>query len=435
MGGKQGAAYCAALIITGALVVAAGHPAWASATPTGSATDVTPAAADAKTPAASDASATATPAAAPAAPAAPQTVDERIAALEKELADLKAQVSTQQTKLEGCCPEPEKDACGNPLPKIDSGIYGDVYLQWQNRQTHHLVGPNTNYSDMRIYWGEVGYNASSNDWSGHFSWLLDDNTNSVLLHEAWAKFQRKDHPWYFQAGRILVPFGNNNYYHPTYPAVNDLGYSRLRAIGGGYDNGKSDFSAYVYNPPVDVVGESDVVRDYTVVWDPTKRTADACHDGWKVTLGYNSNLPQHDLRLSGANPLTKRVPGMNAFGEYDFHNGDTGLVHVLADYTKALQRYSPADLDANGDGVGDQPAALNTELVFEPKTDTLWGIGYQNTQQMKDYAGERWSALYGRRLNKLAKLKVEYSHGTFNNYATTGQTKDDTLVGEIHLTF
>jgi hypothetical protein len=370
-----------------------------------------------------------------AAPAPPQTVEQRIDALQQELTDLKGQLAAQQGKLEGCCPDQPKDACGNPLPKIDSGIYGDVYLQWQNRQTHHAAAPVTNYSDLRLYWAELGYNASSNDWSGHFSWLLDDNTNSVLLHEAWAKYQQKDKPWFFQAGRILVPFGNNNYYHATYPAVNDLGYSRLRAVGGGWDNGKSDISAYVYNPPVDVAGQSDVVRDYTIVWDPTKRAVDACHDGWKFTLGYNSNLAAHDLRLSGADPLTKRVAGANVFGQYDFHSGDCTVVHVLADYTQALGRYAPADLDANGDGVGDRPAALNTELVIEPKTDTLWGVSYQNTQEMKDYAGTRYGALYSRRLNKLAKFKLEYTHGIYNSYATGGQTKDDTLVGEIHLTF
>jgi hypothetical protein len=362
------------------------------------------------------------------------TVDQRIAALEQELADLKGQLSTQSGKLDACCPPPELDACGNPMPTIDSGIYGDVYLQWQNRQTQNMAGPKTNFSDMRIYWGEIGYNVKSDDWSGRFSLTLDDASSHALVHEAWAKYQRKDDPWFFQAGRVLVPFGNNNYYHPTYPAVNDLGYSRLRALGGGYDNGRSAFSAYVYNPYVDVAGESDAVRDYTAVWDITKQAADECKDGWKVTLGYNSSLPQHDLRLAGVDPLTKRVPGLNAFGQYDFHSG-SGLVHVLADYTQAASRYAAADLDADGDGRGDRPSALNTELVFEPQPDDIWGVSYQQTKEMKDYAGRRYGVLYGTRLNKLAKFKVEYTHGEFNSFATAGQTKDDTLVGEIRLTF
>jgi hypothetical protein len=320
---------------------------------------------------------------------------------------------------------------------ISTSIYGNIYLHARARRSLVSPGDDVNFSDIDVYWGEIGINTSYEDWSGRFSVLLDDGTETVLLNEAWARYQRTDEcgtsPWFFQMGKVLVPFGNNTYYFPTYPAVNDLGYSTLHAIGGGYDSPNRAFSAYLYNSRAEVSGSNNTLSDYTLAWDITKHTATECEDGYELTVGYISQLASHDLRLAGTD-LESRVPAMNAFGRYDFHNG-AGLVHVLADYTWALQEFEATDLDADADGIGDAPAALNTELVFEPQPDTLYGISYQITDEFKDYAENRWGLMYGERLNKLMKFKLEYTHGEFGAFATGGQESDDTVVAELNLSF
>lgn len=368
-------------------------------------------------------------------PAATLTLEQRMAALEAELAAVKAEAAAAAA----CCPKPEEvDPCAEPDKPIETSIYGNVYLQWRNRRTSFLEDEDERFSDIDVYWGELGVNASYEDWSGRFSVLLDDSSEDVILNEAWARYQHKDDcgtdPWFFQVGKVLVPFGNNTYYFPTYPAVNDLGYSTLHAIGGGYDTPSSTFSAYAYNSRAELADSDNTIGDYTAVWDIARQTADDCRDGYELTVGYNSNLAAHDIRIAAEDTIQSRVPALNLFGRYDF-NSNGKLTHILADYTSALDEFDPLDLDADGDGLGDRPAALNTELVYEPETDTLYGVSYQITDQFADYAEERWGLLYGVRLNKLAKFKLEYTHGTFGEYATAGQDKEDTLVAEINLAF
>ena len=350
-----------------------------------------------------------------------------------------APIEERVAQIESWLGEQEKAAAGKTAEEqaVETTLYGNIYLQTRFGRTDIAPGDHESFSDVDIYWGELGVDSSLGDWSGHFSVLLDDAGGSVLTNEAWAKYQPVGKcgpsPWFFQVGRILVPFGNNPYYFPTYPAVNDLGYSTLHAIGGGYSSPNRSFSAFAYNARAEVAGDDDTIADYTAVWDIAKREAQDCHDGYKLTVGYNSHLASHDLLLAG-NDVEKRVPGVNLYGKYDW-NDNGRLVHVLADYTCATGEFDPADLDANGDTIGDKPAALNTELVFEPKTDTIYGISYQATSQLQDYAETRWGVVYGERLNKLAKFKLELTHGEFGDYATGGQQSDNTFVGEINLSF
>jgi hypothetical protein len=288
-------------------------------------------------------------------------------------------------------------------------------------------------SDVAIYWGELGIDVSQGEWSGHFSSKLNDAEVDVLMHEAWARYQPEGESWFFKAGRMIVPFGNNPYYFPTYPAVNDLGYSTLQALGAGFENDSSAFSLYAFNPRVEIEDSDDTISDWTAVWTLTQRAADECRDGWKLTAGYSSNLTAHDLQMGG-DTVSRRVAAANLFARYDFHAGDA-IWHMLADYTWALDGFDPADLDANGDSVGDMPSALNAELVYEPRPDELWGVSYQVTGEMADYASTRWGLLHGQRLSPLAMLKLEYTHGEYDEYATAGQNSEDTLVAELNLRF
>ena len=67
------------------------------------------------------------------------------------------------------------------------------------------------------------------------------------------------------------------------------------------------------------------------------------------------------------------------------------------------------------------------EFVYEPEPDRLWGVSYQATEEFADYASERYSLLFGRRLNDLVMFKLEYSHGIYDEFATGGQDTDATL--------
>lgn len=328
------------------------------------------------------------------------------------------------------CGEPEAEAAAAG-DAVSVAVYGDIYLQARFRNTE-AAPDSTNFSDLDIYWGEMGVKVDNGPWSGQFSLLLNDAANTVDLHEAWGKYQDPENGWFAQAGRMVLPFGNNSYYFPTYPMVNDLGYTRARALATGWDRPDWALRAYLFNPEVEQAGSDNTLSEYSLVWDIARKAPNECEDGYKLVAGYTSYLPQHDLRLAGGGPLSSGIAAYNLFGRYDFC-GNTW--HMLADFTQALDEYAVTDLDANADGLGDLPSAMNVELVHEPVPDTLWGVNYQLADEMAGYPDTRWGLLYGQRLSAIAKLKLEYSHGKFGAFAQNGETSDDSFVAELNLAF
>jgi hypothetical protein len=130
--------------------------------------------------------------------------------------------------------------------------------------------------------------------------------------------------------------------------------------------------------------------------------------------------------------VVDRTEAINLFGRYDWGGN---RYHLLADFTHSLDEFNPADLDADGDAVGDQPCALNTEFVYEPRPGRLWGVSFQKTCELVDYAETRYGLLYGKRLSELANFKLEYTHGEYGDFVTAMQDSDDTIVAELNLAF
>ena len=331
----------------------------------------------------------------------------------------------------------DEDECS----AVDVSLYGDVYIQAYGMNTESTVAgaDSTEASDVDIYWGELGVEAASGDWKGHFSVLLDDDDDGdVVTNEAYIRYDHPCNGWYGVIGHAILPWGNNDFYFPTYPASNDLAYTTAETIGLGYD-GPTGFgiSGWVFNPGVDTTGDEDNISEYAFRVDLLNREADECNIGYKLAASYTSSLGAHDIRLAGDGPLTDRTGGFNVFGRVDW---GANKYHLLADYTAAVDAFDAADLDTvmlDGEDVhvGDQPSALNVEFVYEPETDTLYGISYQATEEMVDYAKTRYGVMYGRRLSDLVMLKLEYSHGEYEDYVTDFQDTDDRILAEFNLSF
>ncbi len=358
---------------------------------------------------------------------------QRVAMIEAEEAEEEAEEDASNTYLASLYPQEEEDATAEePASGIESALYGKFYLQAQSTRTKLNAGGTDNFGDAKVYWGELGYDVSQKDWSARFSMLWNDADETMGVYEAWAKYKHPDNGWFAQLGQILLPFGNNDYYFPTYPAVNDLGFTTAHALGAGVEQDGWGISAYAYNPKTELLDEDNTVSDYSVVWNISEREADECHNGWKLRAGYNTHLGSSDLRIAGDGPHHERVAAYNVFGRYDWGGNK---FHLLADYTAALDKFDQRDLDINDDHFGDQPSALNTEFVYEPHPDNLYGVSYQATDQMADYAETRYGVMFGKRLSDLAMLKLEYTHGAYGDYVTEDQDTDDKLVAEVYIEF
>jgi hypothetical protein len=358
---------------------------------------------------------------------------QRVSTIESEMASDAEEEDASNTYLASLYPQDEAAAEEEAAASgIESKPYGKFYIHANSSQTKLKAGGHDDLGDVKVYWGELGWDVSQKDWSARVSMLWDDAAEDIGVYEAWAKYKNPDSGWFVQLGQCLLPFSNNDYYFPTYPAVNDLGFATAHAIGTGVEREGWGISVYAYNPKVDIVGEEDSISDYSVVWNITEREATECQDGWKLRAGYNTHLGSDDLRIAGDGPHNERVAAYNAFGRYDWGGN---RYHLLADYTAALDDFDEQDLDTDADHIGDSPSALNTELIYEPHPDNLWGVSYQMTDQMADYAENRYGFLYGRRLSELATLKLEYTHGEFGKYITQDQQSDNSVVAEVYFEF
>ncbi|MCC7478379.1 hypothetical protein IT575_07940 [bacterium] len=359
----------------------------------------------------------------------------RIAALEARLAQLEKPADPEAGEDGEDCEEPEPDE-----DAVDVKMFGDFQLQGQWFETGGGESQGS-VSDFDLYYGEFGWDIACKDsWSGHFSLNVDDDDDTVTLYEAWGRYQHPDNGFFAQMGQIALPFADTNSYFPTYSATNDLGITTAKGIGIGVEQERYGLSAWLVNPDVEVYGnmlpdddESSRKKldEYCLWWDVSKREADECHDGHRFSLGYISHLGNHDFGVVES-PVSGRVPGINVFGQYDW---DANRWHALAEYTGATQAFDAADLDANADELGDQPAAWNFELAHNPGELDTWALGYQHSSEFVDHATNRYALMYGRQLCDIAELRLELSHGKYGDYVSDGRDEDTSFVAEFHVSF
>jgi hypothetical protein len=322
---------------------------------------------------------------------------------------------------------------------VDVKLYGDITVHAYADNTNLSVGPSNDTSDADLYWGELGVEATSGDWKGHFSVLLDDDGDEdIATNEAYLRYDNPCDGFYGVLGRATLPWGNNDYYFPTYPASNDLAVTTADTIGLGYDapNGFG-ISGWLFNPRVGVVGDEDTMSEYAFRVDFLNRAADECTIGYRLAASFCSSLGANDIRIADPDHLNDRTGAYNVFGRLDW---GANKYHLLADYTAAGTAFNVMDLDTvqvTGEEtpVGDKPSALNIEFVYEPKTDTLYGVSYQATEEMVDYAKTRYGVMYGQRLSDLVMMKFECSHGDYDEYVSAEQDTDDRFVAEFNLAF
>jgi hypothetical protein len=364
----------------------------------------------------------------------PAELERRISLLEEDVEEEDDYVwragETYLDQLYAC----DCDDCTADEPALDVSVFGDIYLQGRFESTTYTeITEDYEYSDLDIYWGELGVEATDGTWSGRFSVLLnDEDSDDVTSYEYFGRYRFPASNWFLQAGQVELPWSNNYSYFPTYSAAYDLGLTNVATVGLGLDEPGWGFSAWAFNPEVEVDDEEDHFTDYAAVWDITRREAEACRDGWALRAGYTSHLAEDRLRIAGPDSVVDRTAAINLFGRYDWGGN---RYHLLAGFTHSLDEFNPADLDADGDAIGDQPCALNTEFVYEPRPDRLWGISFQKTCELADYAETRYGLLFGKRLSELASFKLEYTHGEYGDFVTAMQDSDETIVAELNLAF
>jgi hypothetical protein len=182
---------------------------------------------------------------------------------------------------------------------------------------------------------------------------------------------------------------------------------------------------------MEIVGENNTLSDYALGLHLADRDA-VDEDGFEFNATYTTHLANSDVRLSVPGPHKTRVAGGNTWAAWRTGDGEHSFV---AEYSWSFKAFDPADLDANGDGVGDRPKAFDAEYIHTSEDGCELGVSLQKTRQMADYAKARWALLVGKRLNDHSMLRFEASRGTFDGFSTTGAKSDVQLVTELRVKY
>jgi len=275
----------------------------------------------------------------------------------------------------------------------------------------------------------MGVDYAHQQWSARVKFNYNDDVRTPKLHELWAKYQNADGV-YAQAGRVILPFANRTGDFPTFSAARQLGFTNANAAGIGWNKPDWGASVWVYDPGTSAASGTTNLREFALSLNLFQADCDDASNGWRVALAYLSELGGATHKLAGG-PLTASVPGLNLSGGYDW---GCGQYHVNFDYTGATRRFAAADLDANGDGLGDRPQALNLELLFTPDHATLYGARYEHTNGYSGAAANRLAAMYGRWLSDQLLARLELSRGQYNDY-TPGKRHDIGVTVDARLVF
>jgi hypothetical protein len=312
---------------------------------------------------------------------------------------------------------------------VDVKVFGDLRGQAYWRDTRQPVG-HSNAAGLRLYWADAGIDFSHQSWGARVTLNYNDDTRQPKLHELWAQYQ-SDSGAYARAGRVILPFADRKGDFPTFSSARELGFSSVNGAGIGWNKPDWGASAWVYDPGSSAAGGGSTnLSEFALSLSLFQADCEDDSDGWRVALAYLSELGGAEHNLAPG-VFTQAVPGLNLAAGWDW---GCGRYHLNLDYAGATRRFAAADLDANGDGRGDQPQALNVDFLFTPDSEQLYGLRFEHTSGFAGAAANRWSAMYGRWLSDQLLARLELSRGQYNDY-TPGKRHDIGMNADVRLVF
>jgi hypothetical protein len=187
------------------------------------------------------------------------------------------------------------------------------------------------------------------------------------------------------AGLFALPFGNFNSYMVSDPPTVDLGETYESAVQFSYSYGDVfEAAAGLFNGDVDKRGKDDLVDNFYAAF--IINPIECLYAG----ASYISDIADSDLEIAGS--MEDLDKGDGEAGLEDIVGGfsvflsfNKGIFGLEAEYLGALGEFDEADLDADGDGSGDTPAAWNIEAAVMLMDEKLvLAVGYRGTAEMAD---------------------------------------------------
>jgi len=172
-------------------------------------------------------------------------------------------------------------------------------------------------------------------------------------------------------------------------------------------------SAYLFNGDAQKVGEESQLRDFgaSLVLTPTEGLALGC--------SYLSDLADSDAEL--LSEYQNRVAGWSAFATYS-----RDAFGVSIEVLGATKVFSDADLDADGNGQGDQPLVWNLELSWAPQENLELAVRFEGSEEFAGFPERQYGIGLSWGYWESTTLSLEYLRGEYDS--NFGRNEDDNLM-------
>jgi hypothetical protein len=275
----------------------------------------------------------------------------------------------------------------------------------------HTDGETTDTTDIKLEAAKFGFSYTPIDWVLVYA-LFDfgSGVGEVNVNEGYVSLGGSEAlPVVITAGRNYAPMGGyaSEFCDDplcTAPLTKVLTETREELLQVGYDFGVAQVKVGAANGQVDKVGSDDDLNLYYGNVEVTPMEG--------VTLGasYTSSLA-NSLELRDLMPEDGIVDQIGGYSLYAIY--DSGPIYGRLGYVSAAEKFDPADLDANGDGTGDEPSAWAVTVAYAVTPEVSVGAMYSTSDDMADFPEDRYGAVVSYSVYEGITLLGEYIHDEF----------------------
>jgi len=281
-------------------------------------------------------------------------------------------------------------------------------------------------SDLVLATTQLGLGMTFTDRvRGSINFLYEEDTTDFEVDEASVDFNLD--PFFARIGRIYLPFGVYHSHFISDPLTLELGETRETAALLGYGRDLFSLSLFAFNGDSERLEEEDHIRDWgaSLIFTP--------RDGIEFGGSYLADLADSDAAI--VTTYERRVPGWSAFVLAAGSRGG-----ILAEILGATRSFAAADLDGDGNGMGDKPTAWNVEAFWTMRDDLDLALRWEGSDEFLGQPRRQYGLDLSWSPWPYATLSLEYLRGEFSrgfglNEEGIGLDRRDQVTAQLALAF
>ncbi len=360
------------------------------------------------------------------------------AQLKNELAALKARIESLEKQLQENSDMHTRHHGGENRTAASSwtdriGLSGLVEVE-----ASAVDSPDGDESDVVLATVELGIDAQINEWvSAHVLVLFEeDDTDPPEIDEGVVSIANAAvTPFYLNAGRMYLPFGNYESNMVSDPLTLEIGEIRESAVQVGFESAGFYGSLFIFNGDTKEQGDDEIDQfGLNIGFAQESENGGLSYD---MGLSYINNIADSDAlqdAVMDADNLSDQVAGVGA--HLIVNAGDFTLI---GEYLGASESFEDGDLDFRGRGA--EPESWNLELGYHftmGDWDSTFAIAWQETDEALalELPERRLVAALSMEIFANTSLSLEWANDEDYDLADGGTGDDtDTFTAQLAVEF